>query len=352
MMESKYPQIPDESIDNRLSSKYIDLLSERLGGSVIACSDEWFAESHNLIKPGRGVYKEGHFVSTGQWMDGWETRRSFGRKEHESKAEHLDWCILRLGIPGVIGGFDIDTNHFRGNAPQYASVEATNVKNDVDTSTKWTTILPKSPLRSDRQNLFDCDNSHRWTHVRLKIYPDGGVARFRVYGTASVNPDHYVDGELVELSSVFNGGLGISASDSFFSSPSNLIMPGRGTNMGDGWETKRRRDAFNDWAIIKFGITGSILKVIVDTNHFKGNYPDCMSLEAVFLKPEQELSAETEWQTVISKRPIFAHRQHVFIKEIETSPVHEFSHVRVNIFPDGGLSRVKIIGKPNWKSMS
>jgi allantoicase len=352
MMESKYPQIPDESIDNRLSSKYIDLLSERLGGSVIACSDEWFAESHNLIKPGRGVYKEGHFVSTGQWMDGWETRRSFGRKEHKSKAEHLDWCILRLGIPGVIGGFDIDTNHFRGNAPQYASVEATNVKTDVDTSTKWTTILPKSPLRSDRQNLFDCDNSHRWTHVRLKIYPDGGVARFRVYGTASVNPDHYVDGELVELSSVFNGGLGISASDSFFSSPSNWIMPGRGTNMGDGWETKRRRDAFNDWAIIKFGITGSILKVIVDTNHFKGNYPDCMSLEAVFLKPEQELSAETEWQTVISKRPIFAHRQHVFIKEIETSPVHEFSHVRVNIFPDGGLSRVKIIGKPNWKSMS
>ena len=352
MMESKYPQIPDESIDNRLSSKYIDLLSERLGGSVIACSDEWFAESHNLIKPGRGVYKEGHFVSTGQWMDGWETRRSFGRKEHKSKAEHLHWCILRLGIPGVIGGFDIDTNHFRGNAPQYASVEATNVKNDVDTSTKWTTILPKSPLRSDRQNLFDCDNSHRWTHVRLKIYPDGGVARFRAYGTASVNPDHYVDGELVELSSVFNGGLGISASDSFFSSPSNLIMPGRGTNMGDGWETKRRRDAFNDWAIIKFGITGSILKVIVDTNHFKGNYPDCMSLEAVFLKPEQELSAETEWQTVISKRPIFAHRQHVFIKEIETSPVHEFSHVRVNIFPDGGLSRVKIIGKPNWKSMS
>ena len=352
MMESKYPQIPDESIDNRLSSKYIDLLSERLGGSVIACSDEWFAESHNLIKPGRGVYKEGHFVSTGQWMDGWETRRSFGRKEHKSKAEHLDWCILRLGIPGVIGGFDIDTNHFRGNAPQYASVEATNVKNDVDTSTKWTTILPKSPLRSDRQNLFDCDNSHRWTHVRLKIYPDGGVARFRVYGTASVNPDHYVNGELVELSSVFNGGLGISASDSFFSSPSNLIMPGRGTNMGDGWETKRRRDAFNDWAIIKFGITGSILKVIVDTNHFKGNYPDCMSLEAVFLKPKQELSAETEWQTVISKRPIFAHRQHVFIKEIETSPVHEFSHVRVNIFPDGGLSRVKIIGKPNWKLMS
>ena len=352
MMESKYPQIPDESIDNRLSSKYIDLLSERLGGSVIACSDEWFAESHNLIKPGRGVYKEGHFVSTGQWMDGWETRRSFGRKEHKSKAEHLDWCILRLGIPGVIGGFDIDTNHFRGNAPQYASVEATSVKNDVDTSTKWTTILPKSPLRSDRQNLFDCDNSHRWTHVRLKIFPDGGVARFRVYGTASVNPDHYVDGELVELSSVFNGGLGISASDSFFSSPSNLIMPGRGTNMGDGWETKRRRDAFNDWAIIKFGITGSILKVIVDTNHFKGNYPDCMSLEAVFLEPEQELTAETEWQTVISKRPIFAHRQHVFIKEIETSPVHEFSHVRVNIFPDGGLSRVKIIGKPNWKLMS
>ena len=273
------------------------------------------------------------------------------RKEHKSKAEHLDWCVLRLGIPGVIGGFDIDTNHFRGNAPQYASVEATNVKNDVDTSTKWITILPKSPLRSDRQNLFDCDNSHRWTHVRLKIYPDGGVARFRAYGTASVNPDHYVDGELVELSSVFNGGLGISASDSFFSSPSNLIMPGRGTNMGDGWETKRRRDAFNDWAIIKFGITGSILKVIVDTNHFKGNYPDCMSLEAVFLKPEQELSAETEWQTVISKRPIFAHRQHVFIKEIETSPVHEFSHVRVNIFPDGGLSRVKIIGKPNWKLM-
>ena len=347
MSEINYPTIPDETIDNRFSSTYVDLLSGRLGGLALSCSDEWFAPSHNLVQPGRGIYREGHFVSTGQWMDGWETRRGFGRRQKRS-GEESDWCILRLGIPGTVLGFDIDTNHFQGNAPQYASVEAVNSSQDPEPSAEWTNILSKSPLRSDRQNLFECQRKHMWSHVRLNIFPDGGVARFRVYGVASARRDDFVEGELVELSSILHGGFCVAASNSFFSPPNNLIMPGRGVNMGDGWETKRRRDSLNDWVIIKLGLTGSILKVIVDTNHFKGNYPDRVSLEGVKLEPGQTPNAETIWQTIISESVLSGHKEHIFIKEIETGSTCEFTHVRVNILPDGGLSRVKIMGLPNW----
>lgn len=326
--------------DNMFSLRYIDLLSERLGGRALACSDEWFAACANLVKPGRGVFKEGCFVATGQWMDGWETRRSFGRRAQQQS--DCDWCILRLGAPGAIRGFDIDTNHFRGNAPEFAMIEA--ARGDaVSDTTEWTPILTKSPLKPHSQNLFECNSDVTWTHLRLKIYPDGGVARLRVYGDPRVVRENFIDGEAIDLAAASNGGRGIDASDRFFSSPDNLIMPGRGINMGDGWETKRRRDAGHDWAIIKLGLQGNIRKVIVDTAHFKGNYPDRFSLEA--------RCGDAPWQTVIAETPLYADREHRFIQQIAVDPNAEFSHVKLNIFPDGGVSRLRIFGFPNWEAL-
>ena len=335
--------------NDRLASQYIDLLAERIGGRALSCSDQWFAECSNLVKPGRGVFKEGHFVDTGQWMDGWESRRSFGRKEREASGENFDWCILRLGVPGVIHGFDIDTNHFRGNAPEFVAVDAARLSGEPHDSTLWTEILGKSPSVAHSQNLFDAQSSEVWTHLRLKMYPDGGIARFRAYGRGQIAKGNFIDGELVDLAAAVNGGRGIEASDMFYSSPSNLLMPGRGVNMGDGWETKRRRDAANDWAIVQLGLSGSIRKVVVDTAHFKGNYPDRFSLEATRCSPATVPAADAAWQTVIPETPLHADREHMFINEIVAAQKQEFTHVRINIFPDGGISRLRIYGFPNWE---
>jgi len=332
---------------------YIDLLSERIGGRAIACSDDWFASCENLVKPGRGIFKEGHFVSTGQWMDGWESRRGFGRKR---EGDH-DWCILRLGVQGIIRALDIDTNHFRGNAPEQVSVQAANISAEPDQNTQWTTILDKSDVDSHSQNIFDCDSNEVWTHLKLIMHPDGGIARFRAYGEVFATNDNYIEGELVDLASVTTGSRGIAASDMFYSSPSNLTMPGRGINMGDGWETRRRRDEFNDWAIIKFGLSGTIRKVLVDTAHFKGNFPDRFSLQAVNaithgINDDNIQADTTPWESVIAETKLYADREHLFINRILVDPEVEFTHVRLNIYPDGGVSRLRVWGFPNWGAPS
>jgi allantoicase len=336
------------SSDNSFS-QYIDLASEKVGGRAIDCSDEWFANCSNLVKKGRGEFKEGYFVDTGQWMDGWESRRSFKRHWRQGIEEDCDWCVIRLGISGVIKGFDIDTNHFRGNAPEKVSVEAAVIETDDFEHANWTEILCLSEVEPNQPNPFTCDSKNSWTHVRLKIYPDGGVARFRVFGEAKIDQNNFIPGELVDLACVTNGGRGIKASDMFFSSPSNLIMPSKGLNMGDGWETKRRRDDKNDWAIIKLGGAGTIRKVILDTAHFKGNYPDQFSLEATHCIDDQLKSAA--WQTVIEKTALQSDREHLFIQQICCDELTEFTHVRIHIYPDGGISRLRIFGFPNWRTI-
>lgn len=337
-----------QDYNDKFSSEYIDLASERVGGRAVDCSDEWFANCSNLVKSGRGVFKEGHFVDTGQWMDGWESRRSYRRNWRINATEDCDWCEIRLGIPGVIKGFDIDTHFFRGNAPETVSVEAAYIDDEAHGNTQWTEILSNSSVQPHKQNLFDCQSTKVWTHVRLKIFPDGGVARFRVYGEAKLRRDHFIENELIDLASVINGGRGISASDMFFSSPSNLIMPNRGLNMGDGWETKRRRDNNNDWAIIKLGLAGTIRKVILDTAHFKGNYPDQFSLQAAHSNNAD--GKNLSWKTIIKKTALHADYEHLFIHQLMCSKDDEFTHVRVNIYPDGGISRLRIFGFPNWES--
>ena len=323
---------------------FVDLAAERLGGKTLQCSDDFFAEMENLLKPGRGIFIADKYTDRGKWMDGWESRRK--------RVPGHDWCVMRLGLPGVVRGFDIDTNHFLGNHPPYASVEACCVEGGdeadrqvMDGDVEWTEILPRSPLAPGSQNLFASVSGESWTHLRLNIYPDGGVARFRAYG--DVTPKlAMAEADTVDLAALSNGGQAVACSDMFFSPAVNLLMPGRGKDMGDGWESRRRRGPGNDWAIIKLARPGVIEEVEVDTAHFKGNYPDRCSLDGCY-SPDQAIDGltwpEVEWTPLMKEQKLEAHKQHYFREELLS--VGPFTHVRLNIYPDGGVSRLRLYGR-------
>ncbi len=260
-------------------TELIDLASEKLGGAVLFANDEFFAPKENLLKPSAPVFIEGKYTDLGKWMDGWETRRR--------RTPGYDWCIIRLGLPGIIRGVIVDTSHFRGNYPEQCSLEGCTVDGQptaeqlTSEEIEWTEILPLSDLIGNSPNLFEIAKHNRFTHLRFKIYPDGGVARLRVYGEVVPDWDRLKrSGSEIDLAAVENGGLVLSCSDMFFGHKHNLIMPGRAVNMSDGWETKRRRGPGHDWVTIKLGKPGRIRSVEVDTSYFKGNFPDSCSLEA------------------------------------------------------------------------
>ena len=214
-------------------------------------------------------------------------------------------------------------------------------------NTVWHTILKEVSVDAHSQNIFEIDENIAWTHVRLNMFPDGGIARFRVYGEADVNWNDFIDGELIDLAYIKNGAKALLVSDMFFSDKNNLIMPGRGKDMGDGWETKRRRDPGPDWSIVKLATKGSIEKVIVDTCHFKGNFPDTFTLEGMVTDSDDftNVNQENKWQPIIVRTKLYAHREHLFLSEIVPNNTEQFTHVRLSIFPDGGISRLRIFGK-------
>ena len=322
-------------------TKLTDLAAERLGGKVLFATDDFFAEKENLIKPTRGIFIAGKYTDRGKWMDGWESRRK--------RTPGYDWAVIQLATPGRIVGFDIDTNFFLGNHPPQASVEAVNLKdnaaiNDWET-VGWKTILPTSHLDAGSQNFYESNSKEIYTHIRLHIYPDGGVARLRVYGEVFKNWNAITDDEEIDLAAAINGGKAIACNDMFFSAMGNLIMPGRGVNMGDGWETKRNRTPGNiDWVILKLATPGNIERIVVDTGHFKGNYPDSCSIEACMADSDEEvLNGEMKWQTLLPQQKLSADHEHEFVKEI--NQLSNTTHVRLNIFPDGGISRLRLFGK-------
>lgn len=322
---------------------FIDLASERLGGKALIASDDYFAPKENLLKPGRGVFIPDKYTDRGKWMDGWESRRK--------RTPGHDWCIIKLGLRGIVNGIDIDTNHFLGNNPAYASIDGCVTTNEATPSSllkktiRWSNILPKSPLRPGSQNLFSIPDRNAWTHLRLNIFPDGGVARFRAYG--SVVPDWGSVGkkEPVDLAAIEYGGLVTAASDMFFGSRENLIMPGRAKNMGDGWETRRRRGPGSDWAVVQLGRAGRIAKVEVDTSHFKGNFPDECSIDACHL-PNTVIDALTvhqvRWKELLPRTKLKADTRHFFTRQLKS--LGDITHVRLNVFPDGGVSRLRVYG--------
>jgi allantoicase len=319
----------------------VDLASARVGGATLFANDEFFAEKENLLKPGRGIFIPDKYTDHGKWMDGWETRRR--------RTPGHDWCIIKLGLRGVIQSVDVDTNHFLGNHPPFASLDAVAVGKAFPTEAPvidalpWTTILAQSPLMPGSQNPFAVTEMGTWTHVRLNIFPDGGVARLRIYGTVVPDWTKMKPGELVDLAAVQNGGVALTCSDMFFSSMNNLIMPGRSENMGAGWETKRRRGPGYDWIILKLGRRGRIRKIEVDTNHFKGNYPDSCTIEGCFAsEAKNDDLGSVHWNEVLPNTKLKADHRHFFEQELKST--NECSHVRLNIFPDGGVSRLRIWG--------
>jgi allantoicase len=319
-----------------------DLASARVGGQAIAANDDFFAPTSNLVKPEPAIFISGKFTGRGKWMDGWESRRR--------RTPGHDWCIVQLGIRGLVRGVNVDTKHFTGNYPSHCSIDALDSSVPVSAAVRlaegspWTEILPKSPLQGDGDNIFTIESDRPWTYLRLNIFPDGGVARLRVYGEAVVDWNGIARaGRPVDLASIRLGGLVLGASDMHFGAKDNMIMPGRATNMGDGWETRRRRGPGHDWAIVRLGTSGTLTKVEIDTNHFKGNYPDSASLEGC-LAPGAALAplASAAWREILPRMPLRADHRHFYSKELAAGgPV---SHVRLNIFPDGGISRLRVHG--------
>lgn len=319
----------------------LNLAAEKLGAKVLYATDDFFAEKENLIKPGRGIFIADKYTERGKWMDGWESRRK--------RVEGHDWCILELGAAGVIHGVDIDTNHFLGNHPPHASLEAVNLPADTPLAelqgndALWTEILPQSPLDPGSQHYYAIESQQVWSHLKLHIYPDGGVARLKVYGEVFKDWTSVSTDETIDLASAKNGAQVLTCNDMFFSSKDNLIMPNRGVNMGDGWETKRNRTPGNvDWVVLRLGHRGLIDEVLVDTCHFKGNYPDRCSLEGCNLE-EGQAWEDADWQEFLPQSKLQADHEHLFKSELlQAGP---FTHVRMKIYPDGGISRLRLFGK-------
>ena len=322
-----------------MNNTLIDLALESNGGRTLLASDDFFAPKENLLKPGRGVFIEDKYTDHGKWMDGWESRRK--------RTEGNDWCILRLGKPGIISEVDIDTHHFVGNFPSHASIEACTMPeysglDELIETGEWIEILPKVELKGNSQNNFGISSDQTFTHLRLHIYPDGGVARFRVYG----NPDksNKNENKLINFALADNGGEMISCSDMHFSHMENLIKPSTGIDMSDGWETKRRRGPGYDWSILKLGSPCNIERVIVDTLHFKGNFPDSCSVEGCNESDKTNdlfIDDNMEWMELLPNSKLAGNQENVFILN-QHSPI---THIRFNIFPDGGVSRLRILGR-------
>ena len=323
-------------------TQLIDLVSEQLGGAVVYANDDFFAPKENLIKPAAPIWIEGKYTDDGKWMDGWESRR----RRSPRLDEPFDWCIVRLGMPGAIKGVVVDTAFFRGNFPSHCSIDACSVEGvrDMDGlgDADWREILPVSELRGDSMNLFEIAcATDRVTHVRFKIYPDGGVARLRVHGKVMPDWDELRRRESeLDLAAAENGGDVTEASDEFFGHRQNLIMPGFARDMSDGWETRRRRGPGNDWCIVKLGAAGVITRAEVDTSYFRGNYPESCSLEAGVAAGNV---SDIVWRDLLPMQRLQPHTRHSFSSEIISSDA--VTHVRFNIFPDGGVSRLRLYGR-------
>jgi allantoicase len=324
----------------------VDLAAERLGGAVLAANDEFFAPKENLLKAGEAVFKEGVYTDVGKWMDGWETRR---RREPGH-----DWAILRLGLPGVARGVIVDTAHFRGNFPEACALDAVALAGHpqpaelAGTGIAWKEILPRSPLAGNTKNGFPiAADAGRVTHLRLRIFPDGGVARLRVHGTVMPDWERIARrGGEIDLAAVENGGQAVLASDMFFGHRHNLILPGPSLGMHDGWETKRRRGPGHDWAIVALGARGGVRHAEVDTSHFKGNAPGSCSLEGcdAAAVPAEALAAAdfAGWRELLPQSPLHPHTRHFFDELAAAGPI---THARLNVFPDGGVARLRLFGE-------
>lgn len=321
-------------------AQFVNVSDRPLGARVLSTSDEWFAEASNLITPGPPKY-EVRFVPTGRWYDGWETRRH--------NPEPSDWTLIQLGVTSsTIAAVEVDTTYFSGNHAPAISVEACYCApgEPVTEDTKFEEVIAKNECGPSQRHFFlrSAGPTQRgFSHVKLHMYPDGGISRFRVYGMPiPVYPS--LKSEVIDMASIANGGVAISCSDQHFSSADNLLLPGRGVDMSDGWETSRSREPGHvDWAIVKLGTSTIIDKVIVDTAFFRGNFPQSIRVEGISAESNAAASAakEEQWRTIVPRSKTGPDAEHVFNVDVE-EPI---THVKLVMIPDGGVKRFRVLGK-------
>ncbi|GAA4860517.1 allantoicase [Saccharopolyspora cebuensis] len=310
-----------------------DLASRAVGGSVVCANDELFAERENLIKPAEPVFQTYTFGHKGQVYDGWETRR---RREPGT-----DFAIVRLGLPGIVRRLVVDTAHFKGNYPPEVSVQGCAVEGypspDELAAADWEELLPRSPVRGDVRNHFEVGGDRRYTHVRLCMHPDGGIARLRVHGEPVADP-RWVPAEF-DLAALEHGSQVVGCSDMFYSSPHNLLAPGLTRVMGEGWETARRRDDGNDWVSLRLAAPGTVRWAELDTSYFLGNAPGWASLSGCDARAA-DLDDPGNWTELLPRTRLQPDTRHHFRLPVRA----EVSHVRLDIFPDGGMARLRLHG--------
>ena len=319
-------------------TELVNLAARALGAGVIDANDELFAEKENLIVAAAAEFRPHTFGHKGQIMDGWETRRRRGagsEQPHPTSDDH-DWAVVRLGAAGVIRGVVVDTAHFTGNYPESASVEAASVPGLPSTAevaaAEWVEVVPRTALKGDTAHEFAVDAEQRFTHVRLNIWPDGGVARLRVHGEVVADPRD-LDGLTFDLAAQEHGGVATGASDRYFSSPHNLNSLGRAAVMGEGWETRRRRDRGNDWVELHLAGTGEVLAVELDTTHFIANCPGWAAI-----KGRDESGQWFELVPRFRLQPDTRHR-------LRVDPIRPVTAARLEVFPDGGIARLRLSGR-------
>ncbi|WP_329206011.1 allantoicase [Streptomyces sp. NBC_00683] len=335
----------DEYADYRTAdfpfTHLVDLADRRLGAGVIAANDEFFAERENLLKPEPAAFDPERFGHKGKIMDGWETRRRRGTgaaEPHPTDEDH-DWALVRLGAPGVVRGLVVDTAHFRGNYPQSVSVEATSVPGSpspedlLAPDVKWTTLVPRTAVGGHAANGFTVDAGQRFTHLRVNQHPDGGIARLRVHGEVAPDPAWLSALGTFDLVALENGGQVEDASDRFYSPATNTIAPGRSRKMDDGWETRRRRDKGNDWIRYRLAAQSEIRAVEIDTAYLKGNAAGWATLSV-------RDGSSGDWTEILPRTRLQPDTNHRFVL---TEPALG-THVRIDIFPDGGISRLRLLG--------
>ena len=319
-------------------TRWVNLASQKLGARAVSCSDDFFAPMVRMISDAEPVFIDGKYDDNGKWMDGWESRRK--------RVEGHDHCIVRLARSGKIFAVDIDTRHFTGNYAPSASLEACSSNEDVpDDNTQWVELLAPTTLQGDSHHPIRVDSDHVFTHVRLNIYPDGGVARLRVYGDPVCDWENLDASETVDLVATLNGGRAIACNNEHFGTMHNLLTPGRGINMGDGWETRRRREPGHDWVIIALGHAGEVSNIEIDTAHFKGNFPHECSIQAAYMPSAEESTLAQQslfWRELLPAQRMQMDHIHRYTSEV--AELGTITHVRLNIFPDGGVSRLRLHG--------
>ena len=330
----------ENKISLKDSNKYINVCASNLGTKAIRCTDESFAAKERMLSETEPIFKNNVYDNYGQWMDGWETKRR--------RTAGFDWCIIRLGVPSCIEYFQIDTAYFTGNYPLQASVWGSTKKREPSDNEKdWEIISNITDLGPSQITNFECTKKDVWRWLRLNIYPDGGIARFKAFGY--VKPDWPLNKNDIETSNLIYGGKIISFSDAHYGNINSIITKGNPVNMGDGWETRRRRSPGYDWIIIKLGTATKINKILVDTTFFKGNSPSFISLQAEKIDAKENVNVEPQaiyWPKILKKQIINPDSVHIFENDL-----YEFekivNYVKLNIYPDGGISRFRIFGKIN-----